>query len=637
MEVSGFGINNRTTPLLGGVFVRRSMNTESLQPGRCAKRRGINAPVGLDREFGVGEPYRVFAWEYTGGGGGTARIAYGAGSLAFVNPVNNYLYARTALGGDTIRSSPPAADISASWGLPLPANPLNMDNNAGSSLLHGGAYVYAVCAYASNRRVLSPPVFGTSVTAGGLSTWLQWVPGPGWHVIFPAVPTAPAGADEWWLFRERFQTLDPSLNWMPINVSRWGTSGMKLVQRKTAPLNALNADYGGQPPSNPILRYSHTVVPYGEAFCRADGKWFYATSNTVYYTNPDCPETYCGPTTATMSATTAPIPSPTLAVTEDGIIAGEATLTLDPSQGDATGIVTYGGRILVLCEHGAWELVPLASGALYGVNPNPLSVGCVSRQTICDTPYGMMWLSRQGIALWAGEGAPVIITKPVLDPKAPETEFLDDLSPCGALYDYNRDQYQVMMPKEPGAEAPKRLLVLQADRLEDQQVDLRVWEIANEDPMIGLGWDNVNRRPLYMFAGFKDNYLLTPTDDTYRDVDAQSGNTYEMGLEIWVGSEPGEPDVLSNVGLFVIPLRQNLVGTQTVSVDATGLATFDVSAAAGVSGETLSWPANDQIGRGFDAVHVSGRLLRFELSHEDALPFEILAADIGQAGRRRNS
>lgn len=183
-------MNNRASPLLAGVQVRVALNAESVRPGHFSKRRGIaTGSITIDKVFGDEAPYRIISWNDAGDD--DRLIAFGANAIAFVNPLNGYLYARLAAGNGTIWTTAVAAAYASAWGLGVPtqgATALKTDNldTAGptsiSSALDGGAYAVAVTGYHNIRNVESPPLFLVSETVGGLSTSLQWVPGPGWSL-----------------------------------------------------------------------------------------------------------------------------------------------------------------------------------------------------------------------------------------------------------------------------------------------------------------------------------------------------------------------------------------------------------------------------------------------------------------------
>jgi len=693
-------MDNRTSPLLAGVQVRVALNAESIRPGHSSKRRGIaTGSITTGKVFGTTAPFRVISWKDTAGA--DVLIAYGADAIAFVNPLNSRLYARLAAGAGQIWSTT-AVQYATSWGLGVPVqggtalktDNLDSDGDSNQSALDGGAYAVAVTGYHDDRNVESPPLFLSSETAVAgsvVSQSLQFITGPGWSIEWSAAGSVTCtGATHIRVYIERMHSISPANKWIPVRVSKYGLLGMRC-QREVSGATYTPGDAGritGLEPSDCVLSYASTRVPYGSAFASHDGRMFYGAGYKVYYSNPNCPETYAARTTCN----TGPV-TPILAETEQGQTRGEAYLAVPPDGGDITGMIAYADEMLVLCQYGSWQVIRMGDGVSYGHSHHMFGVGCIARATVCDTPYGAMWLERTGIAVWTGAGAPVVITRRVLDLGEKEIDAGADLSGAFATYDYLHHQYICVIPTDAKAgtctgvltrvtattaqftpacvgrsivitatgtfviasyESPtvititgnatcsaktftiaasKTALVLQADSLErdPQHPDVKLWTFGNTDPVIGIGWDRPNARVVFYFDSATD-YLLAPKDATYADATAAAGTgavTYPFGLDLWLAGDSPH-DVIRNPVAFMIADRPSAATqAQTMTALVTGQSAFDETSRVGhVRSLAPAWGAGSYEGIQFEAG-VSGKVIHWSFRNEDAYGLDLMELQFG--------
>ena len=660
-------MNNRISPfLVNGLLARSIVNLVSDSPGHLAKRRGINRAVTVGLRIGSA-PYNIFQWTYTGGGGGTTLVAVGSNAIAFVNPLNSYLYTRTSAGVDGIWSQPGAgADIATSWGLATPTGSFITDYGVRQSFLDGGVYAYAACGYDATRRVYSPPMFGDSRTVGDDAFQLLY--GPVYSIPITQTPAKPTGASHIRVFREQIQAISPATSWLRVRASRWGISGMRLVAENAAGgagsiVNDTGADYvcivantNKQPSANPtfwaklstnaagawgagtayvangamvdeggqgqgeLLTFAHTVVPYGGAFAHFDGRMFYGTGLNIYYANPLCPETYAGNTTVQGAPLT-----PTLAATDDGLMAGEGRILLRSGAGNIVAIASCVDQGLALCQYGSWSLIRLGDGVSYGAAQDMLSVGCSSRQTVCQTPYGVLWLSPDGIALWTGQGPPAVLTRDWLDLYGTEIGAATDLSGAMAAYDFKRNRYVCAVPKAAGGFT---IIVLHMDRLESQQFCMRTWTLAHTTPLVGMGWDPTTMEVVFYFFDGQQTYTAqVARDSSYKDIDQATGTTYQASLDlVWNG---GEKEVLRNPTLTIVPYRATASSAQSVAVTMRGMPVDDAASGSARGPFTLTWGASEYSSKSIE-MGVSGKLIKIGITHQDALPFDVQELQLGE-------
>lgn len=116
---------------------------------------------------------------------------------------------------------------------------------------------------------------------------------------------------------------------------------------------------------------------------------------------------------------------------------------------DIVGIANMQGAAAFLCANGVW--------AISGEGPNNLGqgtfgppqkvseLGCVSRRSVCETPYGVAYLSRSGYALVSG-GAPQLFGTPVVNYlNGRQVDTTGTSRPVlRALYDQERDELRVL-------------------------------------------------------------------------------------------------------------------------------------------------------------------------------------------------
>jgi len=688
-------MDNHAAPTLAGVQVRVALNAESIPPGHFSKRRGISTPVTVAKVFGDAAPYRIISWKDTGG---TDRlIAFGSNAIAFINPLNGRLYARLAAGYGQIWSTP-SSQYATAWGLGAPTGSLQTDNvdsdgDTNTSALDGGAYIVAVTGYHSDRNVESPPLFLTSETAVAgavLSQSLQWLPGPGWSLEWSTGSVACTGATHIRVYIERMHSISPSNKWIPVRVSQYGLHGMRC-QREVSGATYQPGDAGritGLEPSDCVLSYASAVCPYGHAFAWHDGRMFYGVNHHVYYSNPNCPETYAGRTTINSGPVT-----PILAETEQGQVRGEAHFVVEPTAGTITAIVAYADEMLVLCQYGGWQAIRMGDGISYGHSHHMFAVGCIAPATVCDTPYGAMWLERTGIAVWTGSGAPVVITRNVLDLGEKEVDAGSDLSGAFATYDYLRNEYLCVIPtaaksgtctalnttvvattnvftpacvgrniviadtgtfpivryqsptrvlvtgtatctsKTFTIAASKTALVLQAESLErdPQHPDVKLWTFGNTDDLIGIGWDQPNARVVFYYDAATD-YGLAPTNAVFADATAAAGTgaeTYPFGLDLWLAGDPPQ-DVIRRPVVTLIADRASAGSqAQTMTALVMGQPVFDeMSRVTQEHVLAQSWAAGFYGALQFNAG-VSGKLIHWNLRNEDAYGLDLMQLQFG--------
>jgi len=127
IEIVEFGMDNRTSVLVADL-TRLVVNAEFPALGRTALRRGLTTYDSADMQVGAAAPFRLFRWFV---GGTSYLIAVGSDAEGFVNPLNNYLYARDAAGlaGGRIYSDAEAVptEVAALWGLAMPTAPVTTD------------------------------------------------------------------------------------------------------------------------------------------------------------------------------------------------------------------------------------------------------------------------------------------------------------------------------------------------------------------------------------------------------------------------------------------------------------------------------------------------------------------------------
>lgn len=692
-----FPMENKPSPFgLGRPQIALALNAESEGAGHFSKRRGVNTRATITSTFGSTAPFSLFEHVY---GGTSYLIAVGADAIAFTSPFNGYLYSRTSsnayIGENPGHGSWPA-EIDSEWGIAAPSGPFTTNNVDGSSVSHasalcGGAYAVAATCWNENRQLESGPLFATSLTTSGngsLSSLIQYLPGPGRSIEIISAASKDAKASHIRAYVERLQLVDKSTNWLPVNSSRFGLLGMRGVYEGTSlPSRISGLEIGGG-----FLPYSHTVVPQYTKVAEMDGRWFYGSGYLVVYSNPNCPETYAK--TATVNSGPA---TPILAASENGILRGETTFTVKPSRGTITGFATAGDEMLVLCQYGAWPVLRNGDGATYGRGQAPYSHGTQSKATVCETPYGAMWLADDGIALWPGRGDPTIITREVLNLYGTEVDASADLSTACAAYDHKRNRYVVTIPTASksgtcsgGSYASGVTTVTATTNVftvacEDRTIAITgvgsftisqylgptqvivtgdahtasgaAFTIAAGQCAIVLEADFLDQRQVVVrrwnlkhsssVTGmgwsnslkeivwlFQSGVAEYAVDGSYQDVYGAL-TSYDFGMDIIQGAERPDCSSVVKPELLIHATRRSIAQQQTISVVSRGMLTADI-ASGGTGTESVTWAASDYLSKAIQSQQ-SGPLVRWRLRNTDAYALDItriVFRERGETGRR---
>ncbi len=609
-------MDNKTSPMLRPGFVQTlCLNGEVRKPGHYQKRRGLATATTIDLTVGTA-PFTVKRW--INASATQYLVAVGADADAFVNPVNGYLYARTST-TEKIYSDPSTV-VTSTWGLATPTTPPVTTRITSNSQLSSGTYAWIATMYDAARRVESPPTdWLATATAGTTLTQMEQLTGPTQAVnISTAMSGLPAtGGDYGRLYRSRVMTFPTAATgWNRTPVEK--TFSLVQTKAKSGASVPFDDDLGGQPPSS-IMTFANAVVPFATASIRFDGRWFYGTGYNVYFSNYDCPETYAGATTFRGVSIT-----PYLGTTPDGLIAGRAEIQLPTEMGTVVGFAAKGDSLLVLCQLGAWRITRLGDGLTYGHSREAFHGGCVSRCTIADSPYGVWWLSRDGINLWDGESAPRLVSVGVLDVDGTDTPFYSTLSSACAAYDVRRNQYVVVVPS--GA-ATQFLLCVQADLPIDNGLAMSKWVVDLDSVVTGMGYDPVYGEIIYTY----NSKAVRPTDDVYYD-EPTSQNAFTFGVAGWEFS----PDVVAHPGVRLTVFREYVAGAQTFAVTARGASLPDIADGSGTSG-TLTYAINGRQSQALSPMSVSGQAIYVSLMNTDANAMDMMAIELGESedmGRR---
>ncbi len=618
-------MDNKASPLvMQGLIQTLCLNGEVTRAGHFAKRRAIATAVSGVTTFGSSAPYRIFRW--TDRAGVSALVAAGSDMACFVNPVNGYLYVRgTGHTAGSIYNNPASmgAAWKTAWGLNAPGTTLpTTDRTTANSRMLGGGYAYVMTYYDQTRNVESPPcAFLTSTTATAENgTQLQWCAGPSQQVTFVAYnPSSPeTNASHLRIYRVRILTFPRSSSgWYALPADPLGFTGARLIREIALtgyPLSLSN-DSGGQP-LGPLLSFAGTVVPACTHVIRHDGRWFSGKDYTVYFSNPDCPETYAAEISnypASGDKTT-----PTLGTSESGIVQGIATIDIPPDMGTIAGFVSAGDSLLVLCQEGAWRVLRLGDGITYGYAREPFTLGCVSESTIANTPYGAFWLSEQGVVRWDGQHVPELVTADVLDTENSDTAFATTLNWACAAFHFRRNQYICVVPKASG----QFILVVQADMPMRRGVSYSIWTHNLASDITGIGYDFNSGEVIYKSS----SSFYKAADDTY----TENSSAYEFGIEAWLTDDGSGSPVEANPTIRVTTLREYVAGEQTITVTGRGAPMPD-EAAGNSRSKDLTLEVNE---REKDAalLGVSGECLFVSVKNTDTHPLTLMALDIFNAG-----
>ena len=617
-------MDNKSSPLLVPGFVQTlCLNGEMTELGHFKKRREIGTAVTVGNTFGSSAPYRIFRW--TDAAGLSVLIAAGSDVVAFVNPVNGYLYIHGtgytsgAIFDDTT-SVPGSRFDSNGWGLVTPGATLpTTDRTTASSRMLGGGYAYVLTAYNDVRRVESLPcvVLVSATGAPENGDQLQWCSGPPQQVTFAAYN--PSSPDTDWThirtYRVRLMTFPKSSSgWFALPADPLQLSGLRLIREVAAsfPLT-LVADAGGQP-LGPLLTHAGTPIPASMVAAeRFDGRTFYAKGSTVYFSNPDCPETYAANVSnypATGDKTT-----PILGTTEGGLVQGEGIVDLPPDMGPIVGFAASEDTLLALCQTGAWRMLRLRDGITYGYAKQPLTLGCVSRATIASSPYGVWWLSEEGVVLWDGRHLPALVTKDVLDIGNSDTAFASDLSEACAAFHHRRQQYICAVPKSPSGQF---LLCIQADKPLQRGVAYSVWTLNLASAISGMGYDFSVGEVIYKSGA---NFYKATASPTYDE----NSLTYSFRLKGWIVDNSGRP-VAANPLVRIKTLRDYVAGAQTLTLNVRGAPMPDESAGVNRS-KALTLAANTRLNEG-GLIGVSGEAMFIDIENDDSEPLTLLAVTL---------
>lgn len=139
---------------------------------------------------------------------------------------------------------------------------------------------------------------------------------------------------------------------------------------------------------------------------------------------------------------------------------GESRIPVRRDAGPIMALASVGSVTVVLCANQIWRLSGSGPGT-YALAPINENIGCVAPRSVVRTPYGLLWVSQEGITWWRGE-EPDIITKGWLD-------FDDSTSDVRwnrgklrfalAAYDPAREQVEFAFPSFSGG-GNDRILVL---------------------------------------------------------------------------------------------------------------------------------------------------------------------------------
>ena len=621
-------MNDKSSPFEGGLIQHLCLNGEVRRPGYFEKRRGFATAVTLGATFGTA-PYDLFRWTNASG---SALVAVGADALAFVNPSNGYLYTRTS-GASEIYSDPTnfATKVDTEWGLAEPSAVTTTSSTAASRLA-GGYYAYAISNYDATRN-LDGPV--SPVLAAHDGDLLEGVSGPGQKVAFGDA-TLDAKASHLRVWRNRILTFPKaSTGWYPLQADNLQFSGLRMIAEETkntsgaGSTHSVGDDTGGQP-YGPLLAFATTVAPRCKAVIRFDGRWFYGNDAAnskpyrVVWSNPDCPETYAATTTF---GTGGPTVTPALGeLGPNGIVQGEAVIDLPPDMGEIVGFASAGDQLLVLCQYGAWRIIRVGDFS-YGYARDPLSLGCVSKATIADSPYGTWWLAREGVVLWDGQTVPELVLRNQLDPSASDATFHATLTGACAAYHVRRGQYIVCVPQVTSGQF---LLCVQADQPFRNGYPFQKWTHGLPTAIDGMGYDHTTGEVVYHLATSGDCW--SAKDATYQDGTA-SPASYAFGFDAWWARGGERGLVLANQDVYLTCYRSSVTNAQTITLNVRAAPTVDTSAGSETGDVTLTLGANARPIVG-NICGVSGEAWHFSVRNTDAYHLALLAMSVGEPQRR---
>lgn len=625
-------MDDKTSPILNGaegLVQHLCLNGEMTRPGWYEKRRGLSTSVTVGQTFGSSAPFQIFRW--TVDSTHSAIVCVGSDAIAFMNPSNGYLYVRTS-GTAKIYSDPTnfATTVDTEWGLAEPGAVKTSQSLAGSRM-NPGLYVYAISNYDSARRVESPCSLGlTSGDVGYATDKLQYVPSKAYQVEFKNLAAPDANASHVRVYRNRiahFPSSGSGLQEVQADKSQY--RGLRLIQEKAKDTpHVFDNDIGGQP-TGALLTFAHTTVPFCKAVIRFDGRWFYGANPSlpyrVIFSNPDCPETYAANTTFGSGG---PAVTPTIGeLAEDDLVPGEAIIDLPTAVGEIIAFASAGDQLLVLCQYGSWRIQRVGDFG-YGYARDPLSLGCVSRATVADSPYGTWWLAREGVVLWDGQSVPELVLRSRLNTAASETLFHGTFSSlaaaCGA-YSTRRSQYVVCVPQ---ASSGQFLLCVQADMPLRNGYAYQKWTTALT--ITGMGSDPTTGEIVYRVGA---STFYSATDGSYQDK-TSTLVSYAWGLDAWWARGGKDGYVSSNVVVNLMCYRSDVGNTQTVSVTVRGAPIPDESAGTSPGAHTLTLAANKRELVGTEQG-VAGEAIHVSIRNTDAYHLAMLSLSFDPPGTRR--
>jgi hypothetical protein len=603
-----------------GRLCRAILNGEQVAPGILAKRCGITTAVTVDLVIGTLPPFRPIRWKI---GNAPYLVAVGSDADAFLNPHNNWLYARAPTFPTGRIYSGPTTILKEPWGIAKPTviGIATRDGHTPSKFGTSGL-LYAVTGWSEARKCESEPVFLLGEGCPDLgddfdTTELVYVPGMGWSVSLPAV-SLPAGATTIRYYRERMISVQGSAKTGYVFSFPGDASHLRFIDEKAD--GAAWIDSGGQALSR-LLDYCYDVVPWASRSAAFKDGWLYLTTSAetpcaykLIRSNPMCPETYAGNMKSVFAETDA------------GLMQGKSEWAIPTDCGLPIGLAVQGDRALILCEHGAWPFVDGPASGLYTLMGHTW-VGCVSAATIAHSPEGTWWLAKEGIVLWrGGDTQPEVITLDTLDTQGVYTHFAADLSGAMGAYDAARHEYKVVIPNYYGGQF---LLTVRGDRLPNEIVFAK-WESPVNFPTItGMGYDWYLDKTVYFFGTY--DALTGKVENPSAWAEGLITLPYPFTVEEWWGEVGGHtPETKRSVAVRIFVHRTNTTTAQTVSVTIQALRTteeptpptaVDVTWGIGEVEPKIVEPPGD----------ILGRMVKVTLTNTDVYPLEFRCIQIGAA------
>jgi hypothetical protein len=627
MELLDFTMNNRDSALAGPALTTLVENAWWPGDGRCAVRRGITTTTTFTINLTVGTtaPFTIIVWQV---GTATRYIACGANALAFINPRNNYLYTRTADAAVIYSdyNTTPGTIVSSTWGLDAPSvsvTKLDLETSTVGGAFAPGFYACALSNWDETRQCESPATIATCEKLGsGVPSYetskLQIVKTIQWGIGWPAHGSIGSHAR---YYRARVLNADSLGSRLPEAVgSIWH---LRMVNQLAS--GAFSDD--GTLPDGQVLSYATDVVPFYKSIATFDGMYIYALGNATadaykfIWTRQGCPEIYCGSFKSI------------LADLGNQVVRGIAEGFVPTTCGTVTAVADLGGQTLILCQRGSFQIIRSEVPGCLSVNPDNLYVGCVSRQTIANSPYGLWWLSSEGVVLWQPGGQPRVVTAGIIDPDHADTDFAADLtSACGA-FDVKNGHYVVRIPKDDGTQ----FALCVKPNFGETGVGLHVskWTFGSTVPAItGMGWNWVTQQLMFCYGTTPTCYAQSET--AYRDSNAAGTlSSYNHVLEIvWGGQVKARGDDLQNkhgVKVTVHAHRLDTTTAQTMSLSLRGMMSTLQSVGDTKTGLTLTWDAGDVDPQTISPQGLDGRMFEATLTQATGAvaPMEIRSIQIG--------